>query len=186
MSQKVEEMKASTLTYGEGPRSWMMTIASLLPLWLWSVAIMVEGFPPPPIPIEIAIASFLLALVLSGLLLWKRWMAFELVVYSLFPFLLLSPFDEISTRYKTPFISLCAIVLTIGIVVYQGVRLARWQRGLILLAFAAVTYLLAGHAASSFWEMASDLGYSRCFPDAHGCAPLDNRASPWWVLFFSP
>ena len=179
-------MKALTLTYGEGPRSWMMTIAGLLPLWLWSVAITVEGFPPPPISIGIAMASFLLALALSGLLLWKRWMAFELFVYSLFPFLLLSQFDEISTHYKTPFISVCAIVLTAGIVVYQGVRLTRWQRGLILLAFVAVTYLLAWHATFSFWEMASDLGYSNCFPDAHGCASLGNRASPWWVLFFSP
>jgi hypothetical protein len=179
-------MKALTLTGSEHPRSSLVTIASLLPLWLWSVAILVEGFPPPPISVEIAVAAFLLALVLSGLLLWKRWLALELFVYSLFPFLLLSPFDEISTRYKTPFIVLCALVLTAGIVMYQGIRLTPWQRGLILLAFVAATYMLAWHATFNFWEMASDLGYRNCFPDGQGCAGLTSQAPAWWALFFGP
>jgi hypothetical protein len=29
-------------------RSWSQTLASLLPVWLLSVAITVEGFPRPP------------------------------------------------------------------------------------------------------------------------------------------
>lgn len=179
-------MKALTLTNRENPRSWTLPIISLLPLWLWSVAIMVEGFPPSPISSEIALAAVGLALGLGGLLLWKRWLAVELFVYSLFPFLLLSPFDEISTRYKTPFIVICAIILTGGIAMYHGLRFARWQRGLVLVIFVAVTYGLAWHATFGFWEMASTLGYRNCFPDAQGCAALSHQASPWWVLFFSP
>jgi len=52
--------------------SWLATLASLLPLWLWSLAISVEGFPKPPVPVEVGIASFWLAIVVSIVLLWKR------------------------------------------------------------------------------------------------------------------
>jgi hypothetical protein len=163
----------------------MAILATLLPLWLLSVAIMTEGFPRPPISIELAITSFVLAITISILLLWKRWMTIELLLYSLFPFLLLSSFDEISTTYKTPFIILCALLLTAGIVGYQRSRSVRW-RWLILLAATVVTLVMAWHAAFSFWHMAEDLGYVRCFPDYQGCAPLTGRETPWWILFFSP
>lgn len=113
-------------------RSWGTILASLLPLWLLSLVIMVVGFPRPPISGEAAIASFVVAIAVSVVLLWNRWMTIELVLYSLFPFLLLSTFDEISTTYKTPFIMLCALILTVGVVVYQSSRLPRLSRGLVL------------------------------------------------------
>ena len=166
------------------PRSWSTTLASLLPLWLLSFASMAEGFPRPPISIEMAITSFVLAIFISIVLLWKRWMTIELILYSLVPFVLLSTFDEISTTYKTPFIMLCTLILTAGIVGYQRNRSA-WWRWLILLSAAVVTLVMAWHATSSFWHMASDLGYVRCFPDAHSCAPLTGKETPWWILFFS-
>ena len=165
-------------------RSWSMAFASLLPLWLLSLAIMVEGFPRPPISIEFAIASFVTAGAVSIVLLWKKWMTIELLLYSLIPFVLLITFDEISTTYKSPFIFLCALILTAGIVGYQRYHSA-WWRWLILLSATVVTLMMASHAADSYWQMAGDLGYGECFPDAHGCAPLTGQETPWWFLFFS-
>ena len=166
-------------------RSWSTTIASLLPLWLLSFSIMVEGFPPPPILSEVAITTFVVAIVASIVLLWVKWITIELLLYSLFPFVLLGIFDEISTTYKTPFIILCTLILTAGVIVYQRSRSSRLLRSVILLAFAIVTLFAASHATNNFWDMASDLGYEQCFPDAHGCAPLTGQETPWWVLFFS-
>jgi hypothetical protein len=166
--------------------SWSPTLVSLLPLWLVSFAVMAEGFPRPPISIELATFSLALAIFLGILLLWKGWLTVELLLYSFLPFLLLPGFDEISTTYKTPFIMLCALILTVGMIGYQLSHWARPARLLILLFAAVVTLAMAGHATSSFWAMVSDLGYVRCFPDAHGCAPLTGEETPWWVLFLSP
>ena len=107
------------------------------------------------------------------------------VLVSFFPLLLLPVFDEISTAYKTPFILLCALVLTAGILLYQRSRALRW-RWLILLAAAGLTWLLAWHATLNYWQMVADLGYERCLPDASGCAPLAGRGRPWWALFLAP
>jgi len=165
------------------PRSWSATLASLLPLWLLSFAIMAEGFPRPPVSVALAITSFVLAIAVSIVLFWKRWMTIELILYSLVPLVLLITFDEISTTYKSPFIILCTLLLTAGLVGYQRNRSARW-RWLILVSIAVVTLVMASHAASSFWQMAGDLGYGECFPDAQGCAPLTGQETPWWTLFF--
>lgn len=174
-----------TAIYQTPSHFWGKTLAPLLPLWLLSFAIMAEGFPPPPISIEIAAIALALAIVVSLGLLWKRWMTIELVLYNLRPLFLLSTFDEISTAYKTPFILLCALSLTLGGIGYQTGRSTRFGRGLILLVAALATLALAWHATTNFWEMASELGYVQCFPDAHGCPPLNGQAAPWWVLFFS-
>jgi hypothetical protein len=163
---------------------WSTTLASLVPLWLLSFAIMAEGFPRPPISIELARTSFVLAITVSIVLLWKKWMTIALLLFSLFPFHLLYVFDEISTTYKTPFIILCAFILTIGMVGYQRSRSA-WLRWLILLGAFVVALVMAWHATFSFWRMTDDLGYVRCFPDAQGCAPLTGQETPWWVLFLS-
>ena len=165
------------------PRSWSATLASVLPLWLLSFAIMAEGFPRPPISVTLAIAFFMLAIAVSIVLFWKRWMTIELILCSLVPLVLLITFDEISTTYKSPFIILCTLLLTAGMVAYQRSHSARW-RWLILVSIAVVTCGMASHAASRFWQMAGDLGYRECFPDAQGCAPLAGQETPWWTLFF--
>ena len=85
------------------PRSWSETLASLLPLWLLSLSIMVEGFPRPPISLEVVITAFAAAIAVSIVLLWKKWLTAELLLYSLFPFLVMFIFDEISTAYKRRF-----------------------------------------------------------------------------------
>jgi hypothetical protein len=165
--------------------SWMATIAYLLPLWLLSFAIMREGFPQPPISLELAVTAFVLAIAVSIILLWKWWLTFDLLLYTLFPFILLFTFDEISTSYKSPFILLCVLTLSIGIVGAQrssSVTL-RW---LILFLVAIATWVLASHAARNYWHMVSDLGYGECFPDAQGCPPLTGKETPWWVLFLKP
>jgi hypothetical protein len=168
------------------PRSWSTTLASMLPLWLLSLSIMVEGFPPPPISGEVAIAAFVTTIVLSILLTWKRWMTIELLLYSLSPFRFLVAFDEISTRYKSGFIVVCAVILTSGVVGYQRGRLSRALRWPILLAAATLAFFAARHFSNSFWGMVSDLGvYERCFPDAPGCPPLAGIGAPWWALVFS-
>ena len=165
--------------------SWLATLASLLPLWLLSFAIMAEGFPQPPLSSGLAVTAFLLAIGISLLLLWKGWLAPDLLLYTFFPFLLLYLFDEISTSYKTPFILLCALTLSAGMVAAQRSSsiTVRW---LVLLLAAIATWMLASHAVQSYWQMVSDLGYVECMPDFQGCAPLTGTETPWWVLFFKP
>ena len=181
---KVNEMQNVQQARKVAPLAWVKALASLLPLWLLALAIMAEGFPRPPISIQLAAALFVIAIALSSVLFWKRWTTVELVLYSLIPFALLITFDEISTAYKSPFILLCALILTAGWVGYQRTRLA-WLRWGILVSAALVTLLAASHAADSFWRMAGDWGYHECFPDYQGCAPLTGQETRWWTLFFS-
>lgn len=166
------------------PGTWSAILASLLPLWLFSTAVTAEGFPKPPVPIELGIAAFVLAIIASIFLLWKGWLDVDIILGSLIPFILLYKFDEISTAYKTPFILLCALILSIGFVNAQrsGSVTIRW---LILLTFTVATLMLASNASQNYWQMVSDLGYVECMPDAQGCPPLTGNETPWWVLFFS-
>ncbi len=166
------------------PPFWMATLADLLPLWLLSIAITAEGFPKPPVPIGLAVTAFALAIVISIVLLWVRWLTPELLLYSLFPFLVLVTFDEISTSYKTPFILLCALILSAGIIGYRRPRSSRLGWLILFLVFA-VTWALASHTVQNYWDMVSDLGYVECMPDYTGCAPLTGDETPWWVLFFN-
>jgi len=165
--------------------SWLATLTSLLPLWLWSLAISVEGFPKPPVPVEVGIISFWLAIVVSIVLLWKRWLPPDVLLVSLVPFMFIFNFDEISTRYKTPFILLCALILSIGMVVAQrnGSLTVRW---LLLLFVTVAVLVLSSNAAQNYWHMAGELGHFElgCFPDAFGCPPLTGNETPWWILFF--
>lgn len=181
--QKTDHLSPVQEIHPTSVPTWGRTLAVLLPLWLFSLAVMAEGFPRSPVPLELAVVSFALAILLSIFLIWKGWLPPELILYSLIPLLLLYIFDEISTRYKTPFILVCALILTLGIIAYRS-RLSTWLRWLILLAAAAVTLWLAVHAADEFWQMTAALGYKRCFPDAAGCPPMPADALPWWRLFF--
>jgi hypothetical protein len=165
--------------------AWVKTIASLLPLWFFSVAISVEGFPRPPVSIEVAFAAFGAFILANIVLLWKSWVTIEFVLYSLIPYLLMVTFDEISTSYKTPFIFTCALILTVGAIPSQIKGLSRLQKWLFLLVVGILTLALTRNATEHFWQMASELGYEMCFPDYHGCAPLTGTETPWWVLFFS-
>ena len=166
--------------------SWLAILASLLPLWLWSFAITLEGFPRPPTSLEMAaITSFWFAIPVSIVLLWKQWLPPDVLLVSLIPFVFVFKFDEISTRYKTPFILLCALILSIGIIGAQRSRsvTVRWS----ILLFAAVAVLVfSSNAAQNYWHMAEGLGHFDfgCFPDAYGCPPLTGNETPWWVLFF--
>jgi hypothetical protein len=168
------------------PGSWMVPLVSLLPLWLLSLAILVEGFPDPPISGGLAIVALVLAIASTIVLVWLRWLTLDLLLYSLFPFVLLYIFDEVSTSYKTPFILLCALVLSIGIVSarYSGSDKMRWR---IWLVVNIVTWILASHALQAYWDMVgNDLVFGDCLPYAQGCPLLSGRESPWWVLFFRP
>ncbi len=165
--------------------SWLATFASLLPLWLLSLAVTVEGFPKPPIPVEVGGASFWLAIPVSIVLLWKRWLPPDVLLVSLIPFVIMFNFDEISTRYKTPFILLCALILSIGMVAAQRSGSLSIRR-LILIFVAIAVLVLSSNAARNYWQMASELGPFEfgCFPDAYGCPPLTGNETPWWILFF--
>ena len=164
--------------------SWLATLASLLPLWLLSLAITVEGFPKPPIPVEVGIASFWLAIAVGIVLLWKSWLPPDVALVSLIPFVFMFNFDEISTRYKTPFILMCALILSIGMIVAQRSKsvTVRW---LTLLVVAVTVLVLSSNAVSNYWQMVDGLGFPfECMPDTQDC-PLPDNLSPWWVLFFS-
>ena len=138
--------------------AWVKTIASMLPLWLLSLAITAEGFPRPPVSVEVAFAAFGVSILASIALLWKRWLTIEFGLYSIIPFLLMVTFDEIRTSYKTPFIFTCALILTAGAIPNQSERLSRLQKWLILLAVGILTLALARNATEQFWQMASELG----------------------------
>ena len=177
-------MEAITKPQWFSEDSWLATLVSLLPLWLWSLATTLEGFPRPPISLEVvAIASFWLAIPVCIVLLWKSWLTFDILLVSLTPFVFLYLFDEISTNYKTPFILLSALILSIGLVLAQrrGSLTVRW---LILLFVTVAVLVLSSNAAQSYWQMAGELGYVNCFPDAFGCPPIPGDATPWWILFF--
>lgn len=167
---------------GERP-SWAITLANLLPLWLLSLAVMAEGFPRPLFPPALGIAWFVLAIVSAIVLVWKRWLASELLLYSAIPFSLLFTFDEITTTYKTPFIAMCALFLSAGAVGYQRARPA-WLRWAILLGAAALAVAMASRAGNNFWRLHEDLNIGMCFIDFPGCPPLPAQAPPWWKLFF--
>jgi len=164
--------------------SWKATLVSLLPLWLISFAVMAEGFPRPPISPALAVAAVILAIAVSIVLLWKWPLSFPILLYYLIPFILLYLFDEISTSYKTPFILLCVLILSIGIIGYQR-SLFFWIGVLILVLVGIGTLAIASHASQNFWQVASDFGFGNCFPDYSGCPPLTGKETPWWVLFFS-
>lgn len=163
-----------------------LRMLGLVPLWLVSIAILVEGFPRPPVSGEVANAAFSGAILLSAFALWKRWMSIALVLFSFFPLYLMFVFDEVSTAYKTPFILACAVLLTVGAVVALRLSSRPVLAGLSLIVALTLVVLLAGHATAGFWRMTDALGYHECFPDAPGCAPLPAQATPWWVLFFTP
>ena len=163
--------------------SWIATLASLLPFWLLSVAVTAEGFPKPLIPRELVAPVFVLAVATSLILLWMGWLEVDLLVYSCLPILLMFQFDEISTTYKTPFLLLCGLILSAGMI---GAKRSssvtvRW---LILLSVAIITLILAFHASQNYWHMAGDF-CGACFPDGQGDPPLTGNEAPWWVLFFS-
>ena len=174
-----------TMAYqGSGRPAGVAAIVSALPLWLFSIAILVEGFPRPPVSGEVVMAAFVAALGLTGLALWKRWMTVELAVYSLFPLHLLVIFDEITTTYKTPFILVCALCLCLGALAYQRVRKRRILGWSVLILTLVLVWALAWHATLGFWHMTNELGYVECFPDGYGCLPLPPQATPWWALIF--
>jgi hypothetical protein len=161
---------------------WRPKLTALLPLWLFSLAVMSEGFPHPPIPGWLAMIAFGLAIFSSVLFLWKRWITIELLVYCLIPLSFLPVFDEISTAYKTPFIVACTLLLSTGLIISQFRSTSRLQGGLLLLSLAVFTFFLAWSISFNYWDMTSDLGYFQCFPDAYGCPPLTGGETPWWDL----
>lgn len=166
------------------PRSWSVSAASLLPLWLLALAVSAEGFPPAPISVQAAMGLFLAAVAIAMLLLWKKWIGPAVVLSYNIPFAFLYLLDEISTVYKTPFILVCTLIVSVGILLYQ--RSGRLTRGWALLAAAALVSLaVAAHSAGNFWQMTDRLGYYQCFPDALGCPPLAGRGDPWWLLIVS-
>lgn len=165
--------------------SWIPTLASLLPFWLLSLAVMVEGFPKPPISLQLGVTAFVLAIAIAIALLWKGWLEIDILLYSLFPFILMFEFDDISTAYKNPFILLCALILSAGMIGAKRSRsiTVRW---LILLFLAVTTWTLASHANQGYWHMVDNLVFGDCFPYTRGCPPLSGNETPWWVLFFRP
>ena len=90
-----------TMAYqGSGRPAGLAAIVSALPLWLFSIAILVEGFPRPPVSGEVAMASFVAALGLTGLALWKRWMTVELSLHQ--PQALAAPLGGRPTPRRRP------------------------------------------------------------------------------------
>ena len=165
--------------------SWIVILVTLLPLWFFSVAILAEGFPNPPIPLVPALIAFVLAIAIGILLVWNRWLKLDLILYSIFPLILLYVFDEIATGYKTPFILICVLILSCGVIVAQrsNSEKVRWRIWLIV---NIIVWFLASHALQAYWQMIDGLAFGDCFPFTQGCVPLAGTAVPWWVLFFTP
>ena len=153
--------------------SWRATFASLLPLWLITLAYTSFGY-----------TGFLLAIVVSILLLWKIWLTPELVLYSFIPLMLPFMFEEVYMSYRIPFLLLCTLVLTLGIIGYQRILTRSvtfaW---LTLLLVAMAAWALASHATQNYWQMACMTGCFECSPGAPGCPP-GGELTPWWILFF--
>ena len=111
-------------------------------------------------------------------------MTFEILLYCLFPFLLMIPLDETSMAYRVTLILACTVLLSMGIVGYH-ISLNRDRIGLawlILLLVFMGTWFFASHANQNYWQMAVDLGYNAC--DNEGCVALTPTGTSWWILFF--
>jgi hypothetical protein len=163
--------------------SWQATLASLLPLWLLSLAI-VMAYSDIDIPIGLLYIAFWLFPILSLVFIAKGWMTFEVLLYSLFPILLLFSLDEASMAYRITLILTCTVFLSIGIVGYH-ISLNRDKIGLawlILLLVFIVTWFFASHANQNYWQVAGALGYNAC--DNDGCVSLTPKGTSWWILFF--
>ena len=157
-------------------------ISNLLPLWLFSISIMVEGFPDPPISLEVAYICFGAACLILAALIIKKWLPLEILLISFYPFILLYGFDEISTAYKTPFIIGCAFILSVGVTAYHRVnKSGPIKLGIIIIA-AVIATLVAYNANQGFWELTNELGVERCFLDAYGCPKLTGNETPWWRM----
>jgi hypothetical protein len=167
------------------PSAWLKTLICLLPMWLISLAVSVEGFPAPPIPGWAAGSAFVCGLLLLLVLLVRGWIWFDLVLYSLLPVVMVFIFDEILTGYKTPFIFTCTAVLSIGLIGYQYSQ-SFLLRIFFLTSGALLAYALADHAAASFWALwplidASQ--YAGCYMT--GCYPFNIiPGHPWWTVLF--
>ncbi len=166
--------------------SWLAILASIIPLWLLSLAVTAEGFPAPPVPGNVAQIMVGLAIVISLVLLIKGWLIYDVLLLTIFPFILVFIFDEIATGYKTPFILLCAAIWSVGIIGAQRSQSLTW-RWLILLFVAVLALVLAVNATQNYWQMGDEIGFVKCFPDPDSllCPPVNGQAAPWWVLFFS-
>lgn len=153
--------------------SWRAAVASLLPLWLITLAYTSLGY-----------AGLLLAIAVSIILLWKIWMTPELVLYSILPLMFPFMFEEVYMSYRIPFLLLCTFILTFGIIGYQRVLTRSvtfaW---LILLLVGIAAWALASHATQNYWQMACMTGCFECSPGAPGCPPT-GELTPWWILFF--
>lgn len=160
---------------------WVKTIVSLLPVWLISLSITVEGFPPPPITLPAATAAFVVALLLMVILVWKKWMRIEQALYSLFPLALIAVFDEIVTPYKTSFIFMCAILFSAGLIASRYAR-NTGERVVILGAALVLTLLIATRATANFWEVLSATGSSDGYMT--GRYPVEIPGYPWWKIFW--
>ena len=164
--------------------SRIATLVSLLPLWLLSLIILAIVLPQPPIPEGLAVSAVLLILAVSIALLWKGWLDIDIFLYSLFPFILFFFFGEVYLTYRIPFIVLCVLLLSVGIFLAQYTSKAgdslttRW---LILFFVAAITWVIASHAAQNYWHMLGDLGYGapplECMPNTTDC-PLIGKVIP--------
>lgn len=178
-------MRILLQTERAGQNSWFKILINLLPFWLLSIAITREGFPTPPISTEAAGVAFSFAIVIGIVLTWSRWLTLDLILYSLFPFVLLFIFDEISTAYKTPFILSCAIILSAGMVGAQrsNSEVIRWR---IWLVVNIIIWMLASHALQAYWNMVAELSFGDCFPYSLGCPVVAGSESPWWILFLTP
>lgn len=165
--------------------SWIAILVTLLPLWLLSVAVLTEGFPNPPIPLVPALIAFVLAIAIGIFLAWVKWLKIDLILYLIFPLVLFYIFDEIATSYKTPFILVCTLILSVGVVSAQrsNSEKIRWR---IWLVINIVVWVLASHAIQAYWHMIDNLVFDDCFPYTQGCLPLAGTEVPWWVLFFTP
>lgn len=152
--------------------SWLPALASLLPHWLVALALTTLGVP-----------ALWLALAVAILLVVKGWTYFDLLLYAVFPIIFLMMFESISWSYRTPFLLLCAVILSFGILAAQRSDFVT-RRWLILLGVAVLTFTLASHAAGNYWGMIDNLGLVNCYSGGSGCEPLPVNATPPWVLFF--
>jgi hypothetical protein len=162
---------------------WWEILGGLLPLWMMAVAVTAEGFPHPPITVGMGLALFLGSIALSFLLIFLGWITPIRALYSLLPVVLIFPFDEMSTAYKTPFILAFAAILTVGALICQLIRKGPWGE-LVLIIVGALALVAASHAAGRYWDWALSLGFGECMPDLPPCPSLAGLGMPWWRLFF--
>jgi hypothetical protein len=150
-----------------------------------ALAATAEGFPRPLFDMRAGVFLFCIGIATAFFLVLTSWVGPEMLLVSFVPVSFWMIFDEITTTYKTPFILLCTLILSLGVIAYHYFGENHYLKLALPILFASVvlTVFVAFHAAHNYWIYSDPIGM--CFYDYIKCPPLPANHPAWWSFFFN-